>query len=158
MEKRRTCNRKKTMCISDIDIIELEEMRFWAHHGCLESEKKKGNLFLVDFKGEMNMKKAAGSDSLEDTVNYGAVYELVRQEMSVPSDLLEHVAGRIVRRIAEAFPEFIRFSVRISKRRPPVGGPVQWSRVTLSYCHPEPPHCHPEPSLCHPERSEGSVL
>jgi len=121
------------MCISDIGIIELEEMRFWARHGCLESERSKGNLFLVDFRGEFDMRKAAGSDNLEDTVNYGLVYDLVKEEMDIPSDLLENVAGRIVRRIAERFPEFARFSVRVSKRRPPVGGPVQWSRVTLTF-------------------------
>ena len=121
------------MCISDIGIIELEEMRFWAFHGCLESERRNGNLFLVDFHGELDMRKAAGSDNLEDTVNYGLVYDLVKEEMRVPSDLLENVAGRIVRRIAERFPEFVRFSVRVSKRRPPVGGPVQWSRVTLTF-------------------------
>ena len=121
------------MCISDIGIIELEEMRFWAFHGCLESERRNGNLFLVDFRGELDMRKAAGSDNLEDTVNYGLVYDLVKEEMSVPSDLLENVTGRIVRRIAEKFPEFVRFSVRVSKRRPPVEGPVQWSRVTLTY-------------------------
>ena len=121
------------MCISDIGIIELEEMRFWAYHGCLESERSNGNLFLVDFRGELDMRKAAGSDNLEDTVNYGLVYDLVKEEMNIPSDLLENVAGRIVRRIAERFPEFARFSVRVSKRRPPVGGPVQWSRVTLTF-------------------------
>ena len=121
------------MCISDIGIIELEEMRFWARHGCLESERSNGNLFLVDFRGELDMRKAAGSDNLEDTVNYGLVYNLVKEEMDIPSDLLENVAGRIVRRIAERFPEFARFSVRVSKRRPPVGGPVQWSRVTLTF-------------------------
>ena len=121
------------MCISDIGIIELEEMRFWARHGCLESERSNGNLFLVDFRGELDMRKAAGSDNLEDTVNYGLVYNLVKEEMDIPSDLLENVAGRIVRRIAERFPEFVRFSVRVSKRRPPVGGPVQWSRVTLTF-------------------------
>lgn len=121
------------MCISDIGIIELEEMRFWAFHGCLESERRNGNLFLVDFRGELDMRKAAESDSLEDTVNYGLVYDLVKEEMRVPSDLLENVAGRIVRRIAERFPEFVRFSVRVSKRRPPVEGPVQWSRVTLTF-------------------------
>ena len=121
------------MCISDIGIIELEEMRFWAYHGCLESEKGKGNLFLVDFRGEMDMRSAADSDRLGDTVNYGEIYEIVKAEMEVPSELLEHVAGRIVKAIATRFPEFERFSVRVSKRRPPVGGPVQWSRVTLSF-------------------------
>ena len=121
------------MCISDIGIIELEEMRFWAHHGCLERERAEGNLFLVDFRGEMDLRKAACSDCLEDTVNYGEIYEVVKAHMEQPSDLLEHVAGRIVRGISEKFPEFVRFSVRVSKRRPPVEGLVQWSRVTLNF-------------------------
>ena len=121
------------MCISDIGIIELEEMRFWAYHGCLESERKNGNLFLVDFHGELDLRNASKSDNLDDTVNYGEIYELVKQEMEIPSDLLEHVAGRIIQTIADHFPEFVKFSVRVSKRKPPVGGHVQWSRVTLTF-------------------------
>ncbi len=135
MEKGGTHNRQKTMCISDIGVIELEGMRFWAHHGCLESEKETGNLFLVDFRGETDLRAAAGTDSLADTVNYGEIYELVKEEMDVPSDLLEHVAGRSVKRIAGKFPEFVRFSVRVSKRRPPVGGETRWSRITLMFNH-----------------------
>lgn len=121
------------MCISDIGVIELEGMRFWAYHGCLESERSKGNLFLVDFRGETDIRKAVENDRLEDTVNYGEIYEVVRQEMEVASDLLEHVAGKIVRAVSDKFPEFVRFSVRVSKQMPPVGGCVQWSRVTLNF-------------------------
>ena len=121
------------MCISDIGIIELEGMRFWAFHGCLESERSKGNLFLVDFHGETDLRKAAESDDLEDTVNYGEIYDAVKAEMDIPSDLLEHVAGRITKVLAAKFPQFVRFSVRVSKQMPPVRGHVQWSRVTLNF-------------------------
>ena len=121
------------MCISNIGIIELEEMRFWAYHGCLPDEKSKGNLFLVDFKGELDLRKAADSDLLEDTVNYGEIYQIVKTQMSQPSELLENVAGRIIKALADRFPEFARFSVRVSKRKPPVKGQVEWSRVTLYF-------------------------
>lgn len=121
------------MCISDIGVIELDQMRFWAYHGCLESERSKGNLFLVDFRGEIDLRKAAESDALEDTVNYGEIYEVVKAQMEIPSDLLEHVAGRIVKALEHRFPQFVRFSVRVSKQHPPVGGHVQWSRVTLNF-------------------------
>ena len=70
---------------------------------------------------------------LEDTVNYARIYDIVKAEMEIPSDLLEHVAGRIQRAIVAEFPEFERFSVRVSKRNPPVEGPVEWSRVTIRY-------------------------
>lgn len=111
----------------------MEEMRFWAFHGCLQSERKKGNIFLVDFRGELDVTKAAESDDLNETVNYALIYDAVKKEMDVPSDLLEHVAGRIVKTIAKEFPEFVRFSVRVSKHNPPVGGPVEWSRVTINH-------------------------
>ena len=115
----------------NIGTLELEGMEFRAHHGCLERERVAGNDFVVDFRGEVDMSAAAQSDRLEDAVNYALIYEIVAEEMAKPSDLLEHVAGRIVKSVAEQFPEFISFSVRVSKKRPPVAGIVQWSRVTL---------------------------
>ncbi|MBR2064688.1 MAG: dihydroneopterin aldolase [Bacteroidales bacterium] len=114
-----------------IGIIELEGMEFKAYHGCLEQEKVRGNSFTVDFKGEIDLSLAAESDNLNDTVNYGEIFEIVSEEMSIPSELLENVAGRIVKAIEKRFPQFISFSVRVSKKRPPVDGIAQWSRVTL---------------------------
>ena len=112
-------------------IIELEGMEFKAYHGCLEQEKVRGNLFTVDFRGELDLSAAAESDNLNDTLNYGEIYEIVAEEMSIPSELLENVAGRIVKAIEKNFPQLITFSVRVSKKRPPVEGVAQWSRVTL---------------------------
>ena len=77
------------------------------------------------------MEAAAESDRLEDAVNYALIYEVVAEEMAKPSDLLENVAGRIVKALEKRFPEFESFSVRVSKKRPPVNGIVQWSRITL---------------------------
>ncbi len=83
------------------------------------------------------MGHAAQSDSLEDAVDYSLIYETVAREMAVPSNLIEHVAGRIVRAIADSFPQFTSFSVRVSKKRPPVNGVAQWSRVTLIHTNEE---------------------
>ncbi|MCX4333681.1 MAG: dihydroneopterin aldolase [Bacteroidales bacterium] len=113
--------------------IELEGMEFTAYHGCLESERRDGNLFIVDFSAEYDIRDAVVTDCLEDTLDYGAVYEIIAKEMAVPSNLLEHVAGRIVKSLDIAFPCLGSFSVRVSKRNPPVSGPVQWSRVTISH-------------------------
>ena len=114
-----------------IGVLELEGMEFRAYHGCLEREKIAGNDFVVDFRGELDMEAAAESDRLEDAVNYALIYEVVAEEMAKPSDLLENVAGRIVKALEKRFPEFKSFSVRVSKKRPPVNGIVQWSRITL---------------------------
>ena len=114
-----------------IGIIELEGMEFKAYHGCLEQEKVRGNSFTVDFRGERDLSAAVLSDNLNDTLNYAEIYDIVAEEMSIPSELLENVAGRIVHGIEKRFPELISFSVRVSKKRPPVDGVAQWSRVTL---------------------------
>lgn len=112
--------------------IELEGMYFRAYHGCLESERLNGNDFIVDFSAEYDFSAASQSDNLEDTLNYAAIYDLVKREMAVPSDLLEHVAGRIVRAIEEEFPGLEHFTVSVSKKNPPVDGPCDLSRVIIS--------------------------
>ncbi|MGM9735847.1 MAG: dihydroneopterin aldolase [Candidatus Cryptobacteroides sp.] len=124
-------NRMSDVAGMDFALIELEGMEFHAYHGCLESERKEGNLFVVDFSGYADIHKASRSDSLSDTVDYGKVYEVVAEEMAVPSNLLEAVATRIADRIRSEFPEFAEFKIRVSKKNPPVAGKVQWSRITV---------------------------
>ncbi len=121
------------MRISNIGIIELEGMEFYAYHGCLKQEQVAGNLFVVDFKGWLDMSQAVESDNLSDALDYGLLYDCIAAEMAVQSNLLEHLAGRIVRAIASEFPTLEKFEVRVSKRRPPVEGVMQWSRITLKY-------------------------
>ena len=119
-------------------ILELEGMEFHSFHGVLEREKIAGNLFVVDFRGVLDMRAAAESDKLEDALNYAEIYDVIAAEMAVPSELLEHAAGRIVKVVAERFPQLESFSVRVSKRRPPVAGIVQWSRITLNHNSHQP--------------------
>ena len=116
---------------NNIGTIELEGMEFRANHGCLEREKVVGNDFVVDFRGDVDMAAAMESDNLDDAVNYALIYNVVAREMAQPSNLLAHVAGRIVKALAAEFPQFVSFSVRVSKKRPPVNGIVQWSRITV---------------------------
>ena len=117
--------------MKNIGLIELEGMEFKAYHGVLEQEKVRGTEFVVDFRGELDLTAAAKSDNLNDTLNYAEIYDIVAYEMSIPSELLENVAGRILKAIETHFPQLVSFSVRVSKKRPPVDGVAQWSRVTL---------------------------
>ena len=117
--------------MKNLGVIELEGMEFKAYHGVLEQEKVRGNEFVVDFRGELDLSAAAESDNLNDTLNYAEIYDIVAEEMSIPSELLENVAGRIMKAIETRFPQLVSFSVRVSKKRPPVDGVAQWSRITL---------------------------
>lgn len=119
--------------MSNIGEVELLGMEFHAHHGCLQSEREQGNLFVVDFYAQIDIRKAATSDELSDTVDYGQVYELISEQMSRPCNLLEAVAGRIVDSIARHYPEFSFIRVKVSKQHPPVSGSCKWSAVSANY-------------------------
>lgn len=111
--------------------IELTGMEFHSFHGCLPEERRNGNRFLVDFSCEYDVSEAVETDALQDTLNYAEIYDLVAEQMALPSNLLEHVAGRILSRVEEVHPELEHMKIRVSKASPPVSGPVQWSSVTI---------------------------
>ena len=108
-------------------------MEFHAFHGCLEKERKEGNTFVVDFYAETDPGKAVKSDDLNDTIDYGRVYDIVAEQMAVPSNLLENVAGRILDAVRKEFKDIIFLKIRVSKKNPPVNGACAWSRVTVTY-------------------------
>lgn len=112
-------------------IIELEGMHFYAYHGFYESERVAGNEFLVDVTLEADCSLAAKSDNLEDTLNYQAVFDRVKQEMQVKSHLLEHVANRILDALFIEFPASQHIKVKVSKLNPPMGGQVEKASITL---------------------------
>ena len=110
--------------------ISLNAMRFYAYHGVLPQEKKVGNWFSVDLELSVDLARPALSDQLQDTLNYAAVEE----EMAIPSELLEHAAGRILRRIRGQFPQVEGIMVRLTKEYPPFKGQVGGASVSLSDC------------------------
>ena len=114
-----------------MDYIELKNMMFHARHGVLEREKKVGNTFTVSLKLYLNLSVAGQSDRLEDTLNYADVFEIVKKEMAIPSNLLEHVASRIVQAIKQAFPQIVKIQIRLAKLRPPVFGEMEEASVII---------------------------
>ena len=120
------------MRISDYGIMELSGLEFHAYHGCLEQEKKEGNRFIVDFKAVYYLRKPAVTDDLKDAADYSVIYGLIRQEMEKPSDLLEHVAQRIVKAVQARFPKYFpMFRVTVTKLVPPVGGSCDGAKITV---------------------------
>ena len=112
--------------------IELNELEFYAYHGVYEEEKEKGNTFIVNLKVTGEFDQAVLADSLEGTIDYEKLFDLVRREMEIPSNLLEHVVGRIRSAIKNAFPEIKSISISLEKLNPPIGGNLKSTRITLS--------------------------
>lgn len=111
--------------------IRLNNMKFYAFHGIMEHEKKIGNTFIVNLDLFTDLSKASETDELSDTVNYAEIYEIVKAEMEIPSNLLEHVAGRILRKIKQQFPVIENVEICLSKENPPMSGEIESAAVLL---------------------------
>lgn len=101
--------------------IYLRNVRFHAFHGVLPQEGIVGNDYLVNLVLDYDFSSAMKTDDLQGTLNYAEVYQKVREEMTVPSKLLEHVAGRIAHRLFSDFPEIQKLQLSITKVNPPMG-------------------------------------
>ncbi|MDL2257415.1 dihydroneopterin aldolase [Bacteroidales bacterium OttesenSCG-928-I14] len=112
-------------------IINLTQMNFFAFHGVMEQEKKVGNVFTVDLSLHLDLSAAVESDDLNDTINYATIYEIVKQEMETASNLLEHLAGRIIKAIKANFPQIEGIEITLAKRRPPFAADIKEASVTL---------------------------
>ena len=111
--------------------ISLSGMEFFAHHGFYKEEQIIGARFMVDFKCRANTLEAEKEDDLRKTVNYHAVYQIIKVEMKHKSKLLENIARRVIDRIMLEFPAVEWAEITISKLNPPVGGQVESVSVTL---------------------------
>ena len=72
----------------------------------------------------------------DDTVNYAEVFQVVKAEMEIASQLLEHVAGRIVNAIFSKFPTVEAVELKLSKRNPPMGADIACAGVELQVERP----------------------
>lgn len=113
-------------------IIRLNNIRCYAYHGCLTEEATIGSEYSVNLWIETDLKKAAETDRLQDTVDYVKLNRIVKEEMNVRSNLLENVAERIINRVFENFSEITETGVTVSKINPPLGGDVENVSVELS--------------------------
>lgn len=116
--------------------IVLEQVRFHAYHGVLPQERLTGNDYVVDLRVKYDVEAATISDQVEDTLNYAEVYQVLAQEMAIPSALIERVAGRIANRLERKFPAIEAISLKIIKLNPPMGADshgagveIRWARI-----------------------------
>jgi 7,8-dihydroneopterin aldolase/epimerase/oxygenase len=115
--------------MADLQYIHLHHLRFWAYHGVHAEETVLGNEF------EVNVDVAfapAPAKELADTINYVAVYELVKQQMAQTSSLLETVAQQTCRAIKALDGRIQQVTVRINKLRVPIPQFVGTVGVTCS--------------------------
>lgn len=111
--------------------IFLRQVRFHAYHGVLEQERRVGNDYVINVVAECDFTHAMLTDELEDTVSYADIYCVVKEEMAIPSKLLEHVAGRIGERLFNEFPSLQSLDISIMKINPPFGADCEGAGVEV---------------------------
>jgi len=109
-------------------------MEFHAFHGCLEFEQQLGNTFIVSLSMELDTVHAGQTDDLEHTLNYQLVYDAVKEQMEIPSKLIEHVGQRILECVFSRFSQIRELQVKLSKLNPPLGGKVERVSIVLNKC------------------------
>lgn len=112
--------------------VALEGLEFHAFHGVYPHERESGNWFEVDIAVETDFSAAAFQDDLSGTVNYEALFRIVKEEMDKPSKLLETVAGKIIEVILSELPVVQSVDIKISKVNPPIGGKCKRATVQVS--------------------------
>ena len=113
-------------------IIKLQNIRVFAHHGCLKEETKIGSDYRVDLKIKADLQPSAASDKLSETVDYVLLNRIVKEEMKVPTYLLETVAKRILNRIFLEDELVKSATVWVSKLNPPIGGDVEMVTIKMT--------------------------
>ena len=91
-----------------------------------------GSDYRVDLEITTDLSQPAASDQLSETVDYVHLNNIIKEEMTVRSNLLEHVAKRIIDRIFEEIIEVTQVEVEVSKINPPIGGDVESVSVKLA--------------------------
>lgn len=113
-------------------IIKVENIRIFANHGCLKEETAIGSDYRVDVIVKADLKASSKSDELSDTIDYVFLNNVVREEMAIPSKLLETVAQRILDHIFSKDKMVSKATVSVSKINPPIGGDVEMVTIKLS--------------------------
>lgn len=113
--------------------IRLEGIRLFAYHGVDPQENVVGANFLIDLRLKTDFSHAAQTDELSGTISYADVFERLKEEMKIPSKLLEHVCERIATRLFRDFPMIEAIDLRLSKENPPMGSDCQSVGVEAHY-------------------------
>ena len=81
---------------ASLDRLAVRGLALHGHHGVFDFERRDGQEFVIDLVLGVDSSRAAASDDLQDTVDYGTLVDQVRSAVeNDPVDLIETLAQRI---------------------------------------------------------------
>jgi len=100
------------------DTIFVRDLRVRGRHGVSDKERGTEQEFLIDISADFDTARAAQSDDLAHTVDYGVFREIAREAVEANSFyLIEKLAARIAEKILEQTPVT---RIRVTIRKPDV--------------------------------------
>ena len=114
------------------DRIVLANMAFQARHGVHDFEKVEAQRFEVDVELALDVQPAGLDDDLAKTVDYGGVYQMVRQVVeSTTFNLIEALAEAIAHEILGEHALVDEVVVRVRKPQVRLDGPLAYAGVEI---------------------------
>ena len=121
------------------DRIVLRGLRVRGHHGVFEHERRDGQDFVVDVVVWCDLAKAAASDDLADTLDYGELAQRVAAIVGgPPANLIEVVAGRVADEVL-GNARVRAVEVTVHKPQAPISQDFADVAVVLHRARPGPP-------------------
>jgi dihydroneopterin aldolase len=101
------------------DLIKIVGVKAKGFHGVLESERKRGQKFIVDVELRLNLLKL--NDDLNETVNYAQVAMVINDQITgKPQKLIETLAENIALKILKDFKKVKSVKVIVHKPKAPI--------------------------------------
>ncbi len=109
------------------DRIELRGLRCVGTHGVLLEEQERAQPFEVDLDLDVDLRPAGVSDALADTVDYGAVADVVAATVSGDRSysLLEALAWHVADAVLDVDRRITGVTVALRKLRPPLAVDIE---------------------------------
>lgn len=100
--------------------VQLHDLEFFAFHGLYDEERIVGNKFIVNF--EVTIDDVSNFQTIEDTINYVSLFEVIKKKMNHPVDLLEKLAMQIIDEVYLMNNKINSINISIKKVIPPIKG------------------------------------
>ena len=102
-------------------VLFIDNLEVFANHGLFEEENKLGQKFIFDIECELNYKKAMFSDEMTDSISYADIVEVVVKTATTNTfNLLERLAGEILKNIFTEFSQIENIKLKINKPGAPI--------------------------------------
>ena len=111
-------------------LITIEGIRLYAYHGHLPGEAKLGGHFIVNVWVTADTSEVEKTDELNDTVDYAKIIAIVKEQMAIRSDMIEHPTKRIVDAILP-LNKVQKVKVEVEKNQPLINASFDKISVTI---------------------------